>query len=60
MDGLLFLGGTVLGTSNKGAFSGKSGHGETRQIDPAVLAAARAGWSRSGSAHSSWWAATAR
>ena len=43
MDGLLFLGGTVLGTSNKGAFSGKSGHGETRRIDPAVLAAARAG-----------------
>ena len=43
MDGLLYLGGTVLGTSNKGRFSGKSGHGETRQIDPAVLAEARAG-----------------
>jgi len=44
MDGLLYLGGTVLGTSNKGQFSGKSGHGETRTIDPAVLAEARAGF----------------
>lgn len=43
MDGLLTLGGTILGTSNKGRFSGKSGHGDTRQIDPAVLTAARAG-----------------
>jgi ATP-dependent phosphofructokinase / diphosphate-dependent phosphofructokinase len=43
MDGLLYLGGTILGTSNKGRFSGKSGHGETRQIDPAVIADARAG-----------------
>src|SRR6185436_55721 len=44
MDGLLYLGGTVLGTSNKGRFAGKSGHGEARVIDPAVLAAARAGF----------------
>ena len=43
MDGLLYLGGTILGASNKGRFSGKAGHGETRQIDPAVLAEARAG-----------------
>ncbi len=43
MDGLLYLGGTILGASNKGRFSGKSGHGETRQIDPAVIADARAG-----------------
>ena len=43
MDGLLSLGGTILGTSNKGRFSGKAGHGDTRQIDPAVLAAAKAG-----------------
>ena len=43
MDGLLYLGGTILGASNKGRFSGKSGHGETRQIDPAVLADARTG-----------------
>jgi 6-phosphofructokinase 1 len=44
MDGLLYLGGTILGASNKGRFSGKSGHGESRQIDPAILAAARAGF----------------
>ncbi len=44
MDGLLFLGGTILGASNKGRFSAKSGHGESRAIDPAVLAAARAGF----------------
>jgi 6-phosphofructokinase 1 len=43
MDGLLYLGGTILGTSNKGRFSGKAGHGETRKIDPVILAAARAG-----------------
>ena len=48
MDGLLYLGGTILGTSNKGRFSGKSGHGETRQIDPAVLAEARAGFASLG------------
>ncbi len=44
MDGLLFLGGTILGTSNQGAFSGKAGHGETRRVDPAVLTAARNGF----------------
>jgi 6-phosphofructokinase 1 len=44
MDGLLYLGGTILGTSNKGHFAGKAGHGEARRIDPAVLAAARAGF----------------
>jgi len=41
MDGLLYLGGTVLGTSNKGRFVAKVGHGETKQIDPAVLAEAK-------------------
>jgi len=44
MDGLLYLGGTILGTCNKGRFSGKTGHGETRQIDPDVLVDARAGF----------------
>jgi len=44
MDGLLYLGGTILGTSNKGHFAGKAGHGAARRIDPAVLAAARAGF----------------
>ncbi|MBI5424595.1 MAG: ATP-dependent 6-phosphofructokinase [Opitutae bacterium] len=41
MDGLLYLGGTVLGTSNKGRFVAKAGHGEKREIDPAVLAEAK-------------------
>lgn len=41
MDGMLYLGGTILGTSNKGRFAGKVGHGETRQIDPAIIAEAK-------------------
>ncbi len=48
MDGLLYLGGTILGTSNKGRFSAKAGHGEGRQIDPAILAEARAGFEELG------------
>ncbi len=28
MDALLFVGGTVLGTSNKGRFAAKTGHGK--------------------------------
>ena len=41
MDGLLFLGGTILGTSNRGRFSAKVGHGENKAIDPAVLTEAK-------------------
>lgn len=41
MDGLLYLGGTILGTSNKGRFVAKAGHGDKKQIDPAVLAEAK-------------------
>jgi ATP-dependent phosphofructokinase / diphosphate-dependent phosphofructokinase len=41
MDGLLYSGGTVLGTANKGRFSAKVGHGEAKGIDPAVLAEAK-------------------
>lgn len=41
MDGLMSIGGTVLGTSNKGRFTAKTGHGDKKQIDPAVLAEAR-------------------
>ena len=37
MDALLFRGGTVLGTSNRGRFSAKTGHGDVRQVDAAVL-----------------------
>ena len=32
MDALLFRGGTILGTSNRGRFSAKSGHGEVRRV----------------------------
>jgi len=32
LDGLLVRGGTVLGTANRGRFSAKVGHGETRQL----------------------------
>ncbi len=41
LDGLRYLGGTVLGTSNKGRFAAKVGHGDTRSIDPAILAEAK-------------------
>jgi 6-phosphofructokinase 1 len=41
MDGLLYLGGTILGTSNKGRFVAKAGHGEKKEIDPAVLSEAK-------------------
>jgi 6-phosphofructokinase len=30
MDALLFVGGTILGTTNKGRFAVKTGHGEGR------------------------------
>ncbi len=44
MDGLLYLGGTILGTSNRGRFTAKVGHGAVRQIDPAILAEAKVGF----------------
>ena len=37
MDSLLFRGGTILGTSNRGRFSAKVGHGEVRQVPKEVL-----------------------
>jgi phosphofructokinase-like protein len=37
MDSLLFRGGTVLGTSNRGKFSAKVGHGEVRRVADEVL-----------------------
>ena len=40
MDGLLFRGGTILGTSNRGRFSAKVGHGEVRRVADEVLAEA--------------------
>ena len=32
MDALLFVGGTVLGTSNKGRFTARTGFGEARAV----------------------------
>ena len=37
MDGLLFRGGTILGTANRGRFAAKTGHGETRRVPDSVL-----------------------
>ncbi|HEU4753072.1 MAG TPA: ATP-dependent 6-phosphofructokinase [Armatimonadota bacterium] len=39
--GILHLGGTILGTVNRGRFAAKVGLGEERCIDPAILAQAR-------------------
>jgi len=41
MDGLLYLGGTILSTSNSGRFAAKVGHGEAKRIDPVILAEAK-------------------
>lgn len=40
--GILHLGGTILGTVNRGTFASKVGEGETRPCDAATLEAARA------------------
>ncbi len=37
MDSLLFRGGTILGTSNRGRFSAKVGHGEVRRVPDEIL-----------------------
>ncbi len=42
MDGLLFRGGTILGTSNKGHFAAKTGHGEVSRIPQDVIDATKA------------------
>ncbi|MEW6156991.1 MAG: ATP-dependent 6-phosphofructokinase [Verrucomicrobiota bacterium] len=41
MDGLLHIGGTILGTTNKGRFAAKAGRGEVRRIPLEVLAQAK-------------------
>lgn len=38
MDGLLHLGGTILGATNKGRFAAKTGHGEVRKVPDAICA----------------------
>ncbi len=41
MDGLLLIGGTILGATNKGRFVAKTGHGEVHQVPAEVLAQAK-------------------
>ncbi|MCX8089372.1 MAG: ATP-dependent 6-phosphofructokinase [Verrucomicrobiae bacterium] len=43
LDGLLVRGGTILGTANRGIFSVKTGHGQTRQLPESLLAETRRG-----------------
>lgn len=41
LDGLLFRGGTILGTSNRGRFAAKTGHGEVRRVPDEILSEAK-------------------
>ncbi len=43
LSGLLVRGGTILGTANRGRFSAKTGHGQTRQLPAELIAAVRTG-----------------
>ena len=43
LSGLLVRGGTILGTANRGRFSSKTGHGESRQLPTELLKGVRAG-----------------
>ena len=48
MDALLFVGGTVLGTTNKGRFAAKTGHGQANQVPGHILDQAKAGFQKLG------------
>ena len=48
MDALLFVGGTVLGTTNRGRFAAKTGHGEARAVPVEILTQARENFQRLG------------
>jgi 6-phosphofructokinase 1 len=48
MDALLFVGGTILGTSNKGRFAGKTGHGDSNRIPREILDQAKANFQKLG------------
>jgi len=48
LDGLLVRGGTILGTANRGQFSAKTGHGETRQLPKALMDATKRGMAELG------------
>lgn len=43
LAGLLTRGGTILGTANRGRFSAKTGHGDTRQLPEELLQGVRDG-----------------
>lgn len=43
LSGLLTRGGTILGTANRGKFSSKTGHGESRQLPKELLDGVKAG-----------------
>jgi ATP-dependent phosphofructokinase / diphosphate-dependent phosphofructokinase len=43
LSGLLTRGGTILGTANRGRFSSKTGHGESRQLPTELLDGVRSG-----------------
>jgi ATP-dependent phosphofructokinase / diphosphate-dependent phosphofructokinase len=48
MDALLFVGGTILGTTNKGRFAAKTGHGEAQTVPSEILAEAKATFQKLG------------
>lgn len=48
MDALLFVGGTILGTSNKGRFAAKTGHGEATSIPKEILGQAKGNFQKLG------------
>ena len=41
MDALLYRGGTILGTRNRGRFSAKTGHGQARRVPEEILQEAK-------------------
>jgi 6-phosphofructokinase 1 len=43
LSGLLVRGGTILGTANRGKFSSKTGHGESRQLPKELLEGVKTG-----------------
>jgi 6-phosphofructokinase 1 len=48
MDALLFVGGTILGTTNKGRFAAKTGHGEVQAVPSEILDQAKASFQKLG------------
>jgi len=47
LSGLLVRGGTILGTANRGRFSSKTGHGESRQLQTEMLEDSEPAWKHS-------------